>query len=53
MRIHEAYSTLSDPEKRATYDRDLYGHTQEIGAVNSSAVAAAAAAASMNMPSLW
>ena len=24
MKIHEAYSTLSDPDKRADYDRDLY-----------------------------
>ncbi|GMI88086.1 DnaJ11, DNA J protein C23 [Hibiscus trionum] len=25
MKIHAAYSTLSDPDKRADYDRDLYG----------------------------
>ncbi|XWS40170.1 hypothetical protein CRYUN_Cryun18bG0117400 [Craigia yunnanensis] len=24
MKIHAAYSTLSDPDKRADYDRDLY-----------------------------
>ncbi|EEF34124.1 chaperone protein dnaJ 11, chloroplastic [Ricinus communis] len=24
MKIHAAYSTLSDPNKRANYDRDLY-----------------------------
>ena len=24
MKIHAAYSTLSDPDKRASYDRDLY-----------------------------
>ncbi|KAJ4963305.1 hypothetical protein NE237_023244 [Protea cynaroides] len=25
MKIHAAYSTLSDPQKRADYDRDLFG----------------------------
>ena len=26
MKIHAAYSTLSDPDKRATYDRALFGN---------------------------
>ncbi|XP_028768020.1 chaperone protein dnaJ 11, chloroplastic-like [Neltuma alba] len=26
MKIHSAYSTLSDPNKRAQYDRQFYGH---------------------------
>ncbi|RDX63954.1 Chaperone protein dnaJ 11, chloroplastic, partial [Mucuna pruriens] len=26
MAIHSAYSTLSDPEKRAQYDREIYRH---------------------------
>ncbi|XP_054825560.1 chaperone protein dnaJ 11, chloroplastic-like [Prosopis cineraria] len=28
MKIHAAYSTLSDPEKRATYDRSLFVRRQ-------------------------
>ncbi|KAI9128227.1 hypothetical protein K1719_001220 [Acacia pycnantha] len=28
MKIHSAYSTLSDPNKRAQYDRQLYGHSR-------------------------
>lgn len=28
MKIHAAYSTLSDPEKRATYDRSLFFRRQ-------------------------
>ncbi|KAL6345341.1 hypothetical protein AAG906_015824 [Vitis piasezkii] len=31
MRIHAAYSTLSDPEKRADYDRSLFMRQQPIG----------------------
>ncbi|KAJ0010309.1 hypothetical protein Pint_34355 [Pistacia integerrima] len=27
MKIHAAYSTLSDPNKRANYDRDLFRRT--------------------------
>ncbi|OIV99561.1 hypothetical protein TanjilG_17371 [Lupinus angustifolius] len=26
MKINSAYSTLSDPDKRAQYDREIYGH---------------------------
>ncbi|KAJ6906341.1 hypothetical protein NC652_023940 [Populus alba x Populus x berolinensis] len=26
IKIHAAYSTLSDPDKRERYDRDLYGN---------------------------
>ncbi|PSS29933.1 Chaperone protein dnaJ 11 like [Actinidia chinensis var. chinensis] len=32
MRIHAAYSTLSDPEKRADYDRKLFRRYRPIGA---------------------
>lgn len=45
--IHEAYSTLSDPNKRATYDRDLYGRTRAFSTSDSSIMTATAA--SMNV----
>ncbi|KAG2698339.1 hypothetical protein I3760_07G147300 [Carya illinoinensis] len=28
IKVHEAYTTLSDPERRADYDRLLYGRTR-------------------------
>lgn len=42
MKIHAAYSTLSDPHKRANYDRDLFNQSRPFG---HSATAAAAASA--------
>ncbi|XP_031272294.1 chaperone protein dnaJ 11, chloroplastic-like [Pistacia vera] len=42
MKIHAAYSTLSDPNKRANYDRDLFRRRQPIGF--SSALSSAAMA---------
>ena len=51
MKIHAAYSTLSDPDKRANYDREIYGHRRgsyygSASTMTSSAGAAAAAAMS-------
>lgn len=31
MRVHEAYETLSDPEKRADYDLSLYRRGRQMG----------------------
>lgn len=33
MKIHAAYSTLSDPHKRANYDRDLFSQHRPFGSV--------------------
>ncbi|GMY05488.1 chaperone protein dnaJ 11, chloroplastic-like [Fagus crenata] len=51
MKIHAAYSTLSDPDKRANYDREIYSHRRgpyygSASTMTSSAGAAAAAAMS-------
>ncbi|OMO92826.1 hypothetical protein COLO4_17299 [Corchorus olitorius] len=56
MKIHAAYSTLSDPDKRATYDRDLYQrdrpfHSSALRSTTMSAAAAAAAAAATSSSS--
>ncbi|XP_062010793.1 chaperone protein dnaJ 11, chloroplastic [Rosa rugosa] len=32
MRIHDAYSTLSDPEKRAEYDRKMFRRSRPLSA---------------------
>lgn len=45
-KIHAAYSTLSDPDKRANYDRDLYGHVRPFGSPSSNLRSTAMAAAS-------
>ncbi|KAK4778109.1 hypothetical protein SAY87_018296 [Trapa incisa] len=34
MRIHAAYSTLSDPQKRAVYDGKLYRRSRPLTAVS-------------------
>jgi DnaJ-class molecular chaperone len=33
MKIHAAYSTLSDPEERASYDRSLFRRQQPLTAI--------------------
>ncbi|GMN48696.1 hypothetical protein TIFTF001_017869 [Ficus carica] len=47
MKIHAAYSTLSDPDKRANYDRDLFTRRRPFGysTVPGTAAEAAASAA--------
>ncbi|XP_022726546.1 chaperone protein dnaJ 11, chloroplastic-like [Durio zibethinus] len=48
-KIHAAYSTLSDPEKRADYDRDLYMRNRRFhsSALTSATMAAAGEAAAV------
>ena len=43
IKIHAAYSTLSDPDKRERYDRDLYRNRRPFGSssVRSATMAAA------------
>lgn len=41
MKIHAAYSTLSDPHKRADYDRDLFGRHPPFSSAGTMAAAAA------------
>ncbi|KAK9287118.1 hypothetical protein L1049_015529 [Liquidambar formosana] len=36
MKIHAAYSTLSDPNKRANYDQDLFRRRRPFGSVSTS-----------------
>lgn len=43
IKIHAAYSTLSDPDKRACYDREIYSH--RLRPCSSSTMASAAAMA--------
>lgn len=40
MKIHAAYSTLSDPNKRAVYDRDLFSVRQRFGKLSANSAAA-------------
>ncbi|CAL5377020.1 unnamed protein product [Camellia sinensis] len=47
MKIHAAYSTLSDPDKRAVYDRDLFRLRHRFGS-SSATLAAMATATSMS-----
>lgn len=37
MRLHAAYSTLSDPNKKASYDRDLFFHRRRLVSYSSPA----------------
>ncbi|KAL5561160.1 hypothetical protein UlMin_030907 [Ulmus minor] len=42
MKIHAAYSTLSDPDKRANYDKDLFSRERPFRYSSSSSMASAA-----------
>ncbi|OMO87426.1 hypothetical protein CCACVL1_09069 [Corchorus capsularis] len=46
IKVHEAYATLSDPEKRADYDRTLLFRTRRSFAMSASAASMASSAAS-------
>ncbi|KAL6963730.1 hypothetical protein U1Q18_034735 [Sarracenia purpurea var. burkii] len=39
MKIHAAYSTLSDPDKRAVYDRDFFRLRHRFGSLSAAAAA--------------
>ncbi|KAB5561435.1 hypothetical protein DKX38_006392 [Salix brachista] len=50
IKIHAAYSTLSDPDKRANYDRDLFRNSRPFGSssMRSATMAAASGYTSRN-----
>ncbi|KAL9391309.1 hypothetical protein Peur_015229 [Populus x canadensis] len=50
IKIHAAYSTLSDPDKRASYDRDLFRNSRPFGSssMRSATMAAASGYTSRN-----
>ncbi|KAJ6739227.1 DNAJ PROTEIN HOMOLOG-LIKE [Salix koriyanagi] len=43
IKIHAAYSTLSDPDKRANYDRDLFRNSRPFGSSSMRSATMAAA----------
>lgn len=47
MKIHAAYVTLSDPDKRANYDRDLYRYARPLRSSSSSSFSSSTAAANV------
>ncbi|XP_043712342.1 chaperone protein dnaJ 11, chloroplastic-like [Telopea speciosissima] len=49
MKIHAAYSTLADPQKRADYDRDLFSSRQRLLYRSPSSASAYAAYAASSM----
>ncbi|XP_062082051.1 chaperone protein dnaJ 11, chloroplastic-like [Humulus lupulus] len=51
MKIHAAYSTLSDPHKRANYDKDLFNRSRRPFAYSASPAAAASAMSSSRFSS--
>ncbi|XP_015884858.1 chaperone protein dnaJ 11, chloroplastic-like [Ziziphus jujuba] len=53
LKIHEAYSTLSDPDKRADYDRMLYRRRGPVSSPAAMSYAASRFSASMSMRRTW
>uniref|UniRef100_A0A2P2NN52 J domain-containing protein n=1 Tax=Rhizophora mucronata TaxID=61149 RepID=A0A2P2NN52_RHIMU len=53
IKIHEAYSTLSDPDKRANYDRNLHVRLRPFGSSFKSATMAAASSFSYSTGRNW
>ncbi|KAL7206932.1 hypothetical protein ACSBR2_019604 [Camellia fascicularis] len=50
MKIHAAYSTLSDPDKRVVYDRDLFRLRHRFGSSSATSAAMATATSMSEFP---
>ncbi|XP_052194051.1 chaperone protein dnaJ 11, chloroplastic-like [Diospyros lotus] len=53
MKIHAAYSTLSNPDKRAVYDRDLCRLPRRFGSFSETSAAMGAASSMSSKSAYW